>query len=361
MKTKRGDKMKVNKGMRAFCLLLFMTLLGAVFVPVVSADEQKNYDGMMIQVDPKTDTEGFLPVDVISIDPEVKSATPYYPVLILSESGKKNFLQSIESNVDKNDYDEIEEFLNQLWTKYQIISKTKPGDAGYPTYGGSITYFQFSDNVKGLMLKDDENKKLESIQTIINNESKESSITPKYSASTHGRISYWAAYKCLFPYPSTVESSADEPDYFYEWAPYPFDQIFHSLSHYYNPTYGIGGAPQATSDHLNAAISYYSLGSSYYADAAYKLGYSSHFIEDVGNPMHTGGEAQQILNQWTHNNYEGHVTVLWDSQFEPVVSNNSNYYWMSNWEQGTIDNAEYSNGYLDTLYQRVYNLGSGWD
>lgn len=315
----------------------------------------------MVQVDPKTDTEGYVPVDIISIDPAVKSATPYYPVLILSKSGKQNLLQSIESNVDKKDYEEIEEFLSNLWTKNQFISKTMPGDAGYPTYGGSITYFQFSDNVKTLMLNDDENKKLESIQTLVNKAYKESSFYPKYSASTHGRISYWAAYKCLFPYASKVESCAGEPDDWYEWAPYPFDVLFHSLSHYYNPTYGIGGAPQATSDHLNAAISYYSLGSSYYMDAAEKLGHSSHFIEDVGNPMHTGGEGQQILNQWTHNKFEGHVTALWNSHFEPVVSNNYNYYWMTNWEQGAIDNAEYSNGYLDTLYQRVYDLGPDWD
>ena len=53
--------------------------------------------------------------------------------------------------------------------------------------------------------------------------------------------------------------------------------------------------------------------------------------------MHTGYEYQQILNQWTHSNYENHVNSRWYSGFESLIANNYNYFWYTDWRQGTID------------------------
>jgi hypothetical protein len=126
-------------------------------------------------------------------------------------------------------------------------------------------------------------------------------------------------------------------------------------------TLEIGGAPANTQSFVATANSNYRKGSSYYITAAVNLGYACHFIEDVGNSMHTGREWDQYWNQWVHSNYETYVGNRWfSSNFDYVVSNNNNYYY-TNWNQGTKDLAGYTNGYLDTIYTKVYNKGPNWN
>jgi hypothetical protein len=70
---------------------------------------------------------------------------------------------------------------------------------------------------------------------------------------------------------------------------------------------------------------------------------ASHFIEDVGNPMHTGYETQQYSNPWVHSNYETYVGNRWySSNFDYVVSNNNLYYYNTNWNQQTKNLALYA-------------------
>jgi hypothetical protein len=352
------------KTQRRFGLLtLFLTILvGAmVLAPCVSAQNQISTD-LSKQVDPATDIEGYVPVDVINIDPVIKNATPYFGMLVLSEEGKKNFVASLDAtgNASKQDLSALQKGLLAIWGKYPVTLKTVIGDTGYPSYGGTITTISFKTDARNVMLTDEENDLLKNIQSAVIG-SDQNAIPLWGGTPSHERISYWAAQKCLFPYPATVASSAPVPDTWYEWAPYPFNQLFHSLSHYYNPYTGIGGAPQQTRDYENTAKSSYDLGPSYYTQAATYLGYSSHFLEDVGNPMHTGYEGQQILNQWTHSNFENHVNSRWNSGFESLVANNYNYFWYTDWRQGTVDLSVYSNGYLDSLYTRIYNLGPSWN
>ena len=349
------------KTMKFYTVLLALLLAGMVMVPCVSADNMPSPDLSKL-VNPQTDTEGYVPVDVIVIDSEIKKSTPYFHMLVMSEEGKENFLTTLTLTADTSEQDvtRLEKGILDIWEKYPVSFETEKGDPGYPSYGGTITTITFSSIVPNITLTEDENSFLRDVQLTVNGPG--GNIFPVWGGSpTHERVSYWAAQKCVFPYPSTVASNAPVPDSWYEWAPYPFDQLFRSLSHYYNPYTGIGGAPQKTRDYVNAAKSYYALGSSYYPQAATYLGYSSHFLEDVGNPMHTGYEYQQILNQWTHSNYENHVNSRWYSGFESLIANNYNYFWYTDWRQGTIDLSAYSNGYLDSLYTRVYNLGPSWD
>ena len=354
-------------------VLLALLLAALVIVPLVSAADQ-SVQGKMIEVDPKTDVQGFVPVDVINIDPSVKVATPYYGMLVLSDEGKQNFFKSLDamsvisgSNalLTSDNKAEIRNNLSALWKKYPVISETRKGDAGYPSYGGTITTIKFAPRMQNARLTDDENTFLKQTESVMNSASGQvqaNSVIPMWVGSpSHQRISYLAAQKESFPYPNTVGTYSIVPDTWYDNSPEPFHTVFHSYDHYYSPA-GIGGAPANTQSFVATANSNYRKGSSYYSTAAANLGYACHFIEDVGNPMHTGREWDQYWNPWVHSNYETYVGNRWySSNFDYVVSNNNNYYWYTNWNQGTKDLAGYTNGYLDTIYTKIYNKGQNWN
>ena len=352
-------------------ILLAFLLIGMAMVPMVSAKDQSVPD-QMIQVDPKTDTEGYVAMDVINIDPSIKNATPYYYLLVLNNEGKQNYLKGIDavsvisdSNapISPEDKAEIKKNLNSLWEKYPVISDTTKGGSGYPSYGGTIISMKFAPELKSIRLSEEENKLLERCQYLLK-ESYEQNlanvITPKWAGSpTHQRISYYAASKESFPNPSTVSSVADDPNLWYDDTPEPFRTVVHSINHYYSPA-GIGYAPLNTQYYVSLAENEYDAGS--YIQAATDLGYATHFLEDVGNPMHTGKEWDQYYNPWVHSNYENYVGNRWYSgNYETIVANNNNYYWYTDWALGTRDLAGYTNGYLDTLYTNVYNKGQYWD
>ena len=365
------------KTLKIGVMLLALLLAAMIMVPMVSAAETSSTSTQMVKVDPKTDTLGFVIVDVITIDPAVKNATPYYQILVLNDEGKQNLLNNIDSasSVVASDSmftteakTSMKASLTNLWKKYPVIYDTKKGGSGYPTYGGTITTIRFAPAIKGPYLTDQENLVLNNTQTMMNeiySQKQANAITPMWATDpTHKRISYWAAYKESFPQPDTVSNNAPVPDSWYDTIIDPFKAIVHSWYHYYDPVYGNGGAPGRTLAYVTYAHSYYQ--SNDYTDAAINLGYSSHFIEDVGNPMHTGRESDQISNPWVHSNYEGYVGNNWynrskGASFEDVVQNNNNYYWTTDWSQGTMNLATYSHGYVDTIYTKVYNKGLNWD
>jgi len=366
------------KTLKIGIVLLALLLAAMVMVPMVSAAETSSTSAQMIKVDPKTDTNGFVAVDVINIDPTVKNVTPYYQILVLNDEGKQNLLNNIDSasNVVASDSmctteakTSMKANLTNLWKKYPVIYETKKGGSGYPTYGGTITTIRFAPDIKGPHLTDQENLVLNNTQTMLNEaytQKQANAITPMWATDpTHKRISYWAAYKESFPQPDTVSANAPVPDSWYDSIVDPFKAIVHSWYHYYDPVYGTGGAPGQTLAYITYAKSYYQ--SNDYTNAAINLGYSSHFLEDVGNPMHTGRESDQISNPWVHSNYEGYVGKWWytpnngAASFEDIVKNNYNYYGYTDWSQGTKSLASYSHSYVDTIYTKVYNKGQNWD
>jgi len=351
-------------------VLLALLLAAMAMVPMVSADDKKIPNGM-IQADPKTDTEGYVAVDVINIDSSIKNATSYYYLLVLSDEGKQNYLNDLDAinivaeskaEISKEGKSALKNDLKAIWDKYPVISETVKGNSGYPSYGGTITTMKFSPSVKSARLSDDENKFLEKIQSLMKksyDQRQANVVTPKWIGTpSHQRISYWAAYKESFPNPSTVSSAADDPDLWYDSTPEPFRTVFHSLNHYYSPL-GVGGAPLNTQYYVSLAEDEYDSGS--YSQAATDLGYATHFLEDVGNPMHTGREWDQYNNQWVHSKYETYIGNHWNPEYENIVANNYNYFWYTDWAQGTRDLAGYTNGYLDTLYTNVFNKGENWD
>lgn len=370
--------MKRRIGMQALSMLLAVLLVSVMLVPAVSATEtntlQESSDNFgMVQVDPNSDVEGYLPVDIISYDPSIKNATPYWVILTTGDERKKEIIGSLdaiieESNGDysmaKDTLENLKQSLQDIWKKYPVVSQTQKGGSGYPTYGGTVTKVQFASTVRSTSLTEQENKTLETVQLVLREayykKNPDGQVSIKWGGvPTHSQIAYWAAQKCLFPNPTTVRDCADDPDTWYAIYAWPYSDLFHSIDHYYNPNLGVGFAPSNCYDQAEDAKTYYDGGSDY--AAAQTLGYASHFLTDVGNPMHTGRELEQILWSWCHFNYEAHVNARWDATFESIVANNNNYYWYTDWSTDTRDLAAYSNGYLDTVIGYVYGLGENWD
>ncbi|MFA6333183.1 MAG: hypothetical protein WCX22_09535 [Methanoregula sp.] len=115
---------------------------------------------------PENDTIGYVPVEVIVIDPTVKAAAPDYDFLVLNDEGKANYLRDLKADFDllyasdpkkDADYSALAAKLNAIWDKYPVVSETKPGKAGCPTYGGSETTLRFAPSVTETKLTGDEN------------------------------------------------------------------------------------------------------------------------------------------------------------------------------------------------------------
>jgi len=151
---------KYHDHRRAFFILTFLIMTG-VAVAHAAADT-----GEMQRAFPENDTAGYVPVDIIVIDPAIKAATPDYNFLVLDADGKKNYLTDLGADIDilsANDpQKEIKKAglvgkLNAIWDKYPVVSETKPGGTGYPTFGGSEITIRFAPSVTSTNLTDDEN------------------------------------------------------------------------------------------------------------------------------------------------------------------------------------------------------------
>ena len=122
--------------------------------------------GGMERAYPENDTAGYVPVDIIVIDPVIKAASPDHAFLVLDAEGKKNYLDALSADIDilyATDLKKEEKKaglvarLNAIWEKYPVVSDTKPGGTGYPTYGGSEITIRFVPSVTNTQLTDDEN------------------------------------------------------------------------------------------------------------------------------------------------------------------------------------------------------------
>ncbi|MCK9593548.1 MAG: hypothetical protein M0Q91_16215 [Methanoregula sp.] len=77
-------------------MILWMMLLAAVLmIPAMAAGT----DEMKLAY-PENDTVGYVPVDIIVIDPAIKSATPDHVFLVLETEGKKTYLENIDADID---------------------------------------------------------------------------------------------------------------------------------------------------------------------------------------------------------------------------------------------------------------------
>jgi hypothetical protein len=151
-------------------ILFFLVFLIIMIIPFSHAAIP---DG--VRAFPENDTTGYVPVDVISIDPAIKNATSSYDILILSDEGKQNLLGSVDAllydtdgmNITENEKTLLKSALGDIWEKYPVERITLPGSSGYPYYGGSEIKIQFRNGNPGTKLNETENQVLDRIQSLI--------------------------------------------------------------------------------------------------------------------------------------------------------------------------------------------------
>ncbi|KUG14845.1 hypothetical protein ASZ90_015500 [hydrocarbon metagenome] len=126
---------------------------------------------------PENDTAGYVPVDIIVIDPLIKASSPHYEFLLLDAEGKKNYLNALSTDIDllySTDPKKEERKvglvaqLKAIWEKYPVVSETRSGGSGYPAYGGTETTLRFGPSVTSTRLTNDENAAIREGAAIMN-------------------------------------------------------------------------------------------------------------------------------------------------------------------------------------------------
>jgi hypothetical protein len=302
----------------------------------------------------------FQTVSGLTVDQAITSSGKNWTLLTVDQEGKKIKLDDLSKcDISTEEKQTLATNLENIWKKYPVsVIRTKDQIS-----------ISFDPNVKATKLTIEEDTilgRIDAIQSDYLNRKYNSSALDWANIQGHPDIVYIACTKWGIPANQAgwAAETADDPDY---WTPIipplgfePLDALVralcHSWDHYYNPV-GIpptGYAPLQCGNYGNIAKNAYP--SDPYT-AFTNLGYSSHFISDVGNPMHTGYEAEQAIFQWTHSAYEGYVYTNWVSghNFKQILVQTNYYYPTNDLTAQTIGLAQYSHGNLGTLWWEVYN------
>jgi hypothetical protein len=162
-----------NEKLREKMCVIFALFLIAL-VPVIASGAGPEE---AVRVYPENDTAGYLPVDVLLIDPSIKDSTPEYTFLIMSPEGKETRLNDVNLSIDYlypgDPHNEVLKAglgreMEEIWDKYPVVFETKPGGPGYPTYGGSIVTVRFASPVQGIRLTEVENSVIKKGASIMN-------------------------------------------------------------------------------------------------------------------------------------------------------------------------------------------------
>jgi hypothetical protein len=85
----------IEKLREKLCVIFALFLIALVTVPASGAEPNE-----AVRVFSGNDTAGYLPVDVLSIDPSIKDATTDYTFLIMSPEGKETRLNDVNLSID---------------------------------------------------------------------------------------------------------------------------------------------------------------------------------------------------------------------------------------------------------------------
>ena len=263
----------------------------------------------------------FSALNNLTIDDSLVNLTPYWMYLASGKTEQKALLDYIDqANLTPQKKIQWDIFLMRTWMKYPVeYVKTENGSR--LTRG--------EHNV--LSLTPRENATFQEIETLINNDIKTysqveaSGIHPMWADTQHTSFVEIAMKKDGLPADLTLTAgdAAPVPD---SWDPL----LIHQLNHGYLVTQilptieGLGNAPAFTGSFALLAKNDFLLRN--YHDAFTNLGYSSHFITDLGNPYHTPNLALMVWPAYDdpfstdtrvqryvmlHDAYEGFVYRYW--------------------------------------------------
>ena len=189
-----------------------------------------------------------------------------------------------------------------------------------------------------------------------------------WATTTHKQIMGTTSLKAGVPpeWAQVITEFSDDPDFWRYSGDENLNRILKAREHYWNPEIEkleiipligllVGAAPSNCEKYSTLAKSDANNNN---LDKYVNLGLASHFMIDIGNPMHTGKTFETLEdNSNTHDNYEIYVGLNWTTgaMLSRAISND--YYWNSvnDPARTTKSLARYSNGYLNSLYDTVRN------
>ena len=229
-------------------------------------------------------------VEGLAFDPEFVSSTPYWIYIAAGKTEQQALIDYIEkSDISKDKKKEWREFLQVVWKKYPLNYVKKDSAATIST----------ADQAKGCSLTKSETETFEEIDKMIfkdMQEVAEGQVSPKWGGNVHRGFMEVALetedYLNNESLNNSAINSADDPD---DW--YSNDLagvILHCINHGALFGSAIGGlAAENTGSYANNASDYYEQHN--YEEAFINLGYSSHFMADLGQPYHTPGLGMELI------------------------------------------------------------------
>jgi hypothetical protein len=358
-----GDKHSMTEKMlnRLIILLLVAALAAVLVSPVLAADtistpDSTDQTGLTALTVPQENIQGFnqdshaaIPapyalteVKGLTIDPTLVNATPYWVYLAAGKKEQQALTDYIRnSDIPQKKKTEWIGFLQATWKKYSLkfirkgssatITLAKPQKEYSLTKKEAATFAEIDDQITADM-----------------EQTASQGIHPMFYQAQHTDF-MTAALTTENYIPDNLKNiaiaAAPKPD---DW--YSNDdagKLLHSLNHGYfvlGPTNGVGLASQNTGTYAIAAKADYLTKN--YNDAFTSLGYSSHFMGDLGQPFHTPNPILLARADWLfydigpfpgnlatkirhyeifHNGYESSVDDYWNNPL-PNYKNSLSYY-----------------------------------
>ena len=343
-----------------------IVMLATLFVPVVSAQDTSAQDmskdakmeNAKVQLAKYNITQddinyyskkGFDAEKILKVEsrvrylqslPEVIKQAPYRPMVSADTETQQAILKHIGNfSLTDAEKQEMEESMKDIWSRFpDKITKddyptlTKIGTA-LDTYLAE-TYFDEGIN-EGITVK----------------------WSGTGSKNVHGDLIYQGV-KGVYSntnWATTAKTYANNPDNG-TLDPEPFYRYY---NHYYNPSLVTGGAPNRCTNFALIAKNNYASNKNL---AFYNLGLASHYISDVGNPMHTAGEWNQYWNSQPHLAFESYVSSNWNTgyNYKSIVSSNTATQTVTYPATATSTLASFSHQYFDTLWSEIIANPTGF-
>jgi DNA-binding ferritin-like protein (Dps family) len=324
----------------------------AVAVVAESKENEKLDDGVTCDDGPPQKILSVLDLGQFEVDETITGSTPYWIFLVAGKNDKKQFLKFIKSfDLPEKQKNEWKNVLKKLWKKYPL---TLDGDI-------IVLDLPLKKRENGIILTKEEERVLGKLSNKMAEKMEESgeikmdgsgygSIIVQWAGPTHQSITYLASKQEGVPddYAQIAGDNSVKPDE----VGFPIQQI----THYFNPDLLTGLAPLGCQMYADNALNYYR--NRRWNDAFTEFGYSSHFLADVGNPMHTGAELQQGITDFMqlkiHSAYEDFIKNNWQNMFQSYVDNSGYAITTSSPFHSTTQLAAYSHKYLTELNVHIY-------
>jgi hypothetical protein len=281
------------------------------------------------------------------VDSTITESTPYWIFIVAGKNDKNQLLKLIKNfDLPEKQTSEWKRVLKNVWEEYPL---KLDGDV-------IVLDLHQKKGKQGILLTKEEKRILGDLDAKmaemmdLSGEKKVEGIGVQWASPTHQSITYLASIQEGVPdhYAQIADENSVKPDE----VGFPIQQV----THYFNPDLLTGLAPMGCQMYADNALNYYR--NRRWNDAFTEFGYSSHFLADVGNPMHTGAELQQgitdLLQLKIHSSYEDFIKNNWQNMFQSYVDNSGYAIITSSPFHSTTQLAAYSHKYLTELNAHIY-------